>query len=171
MEQISMFEEQKKSKCQIFYDKVSELLRASGRSELNLQLHSRKAYDTIEIGDYSSACIRMKFGAKKQYFSVPSRYKTLVDVANYTMDSSGNWIKIDINSPEDITLYRELLYKVYDHKLLDTSPDSFDCCSRYKECSNEKKCVNPYADIRKYCKYRQKIVNGIIFYGINRTLK
>ena len=42
--------------------------------------------------------------------------------------------------------------------------DKFDCCSRYKECSDCKGCVQPVFDIAAGCRYWQKIRAGVIFY-------
>ena len=48
--------------------------------------------------------------------------------------------------------------------------DTFGCCSRFLDCSNEKKCVNPYRDLYLGCCYRIHIENGKIFYGKNKNV-
>ena len=42
--------------------------------------------------------------------------------------------------------------------------ESFACCSRYQECSNDKKCIHPNKLYAKACKYRRNIEDGHIFY-------
>ena len=42
--------------------------------------------------------------------------------------------------------------------------DNFDCCSKFMECSDAKKCVVK-DDYAVFCRYREKLMNGICFYG------
>lgn len=46
---------------------------------------------------------------------------------------------------------------------------TYDCCSRYMECSDALHCVNPNPLHARSCTYRKKLHNGIIFFGKNRT--
>lgn len=51
--------------------------------------------------------------------------------------------------------------------------DSFDCCSKYRECSELRRCVyedNPCEhdpDKQKKCRYNEKLTAGIVYYGKN----
>lgn len=47
----------------------------------------------------------------------------------------------------------------------------FDCCDRYMECSDAKHCTCPDYLYSKCCTYKNKIENGIIFFGKNRNIK
>lgn len=49
-------------------------------------------------------------------------------------------------------------------ELKNANTTSFGCCSRYKECSDAKKCVHPDEDRSKYCQYRKNLESGKIFY-------
>lgn len=42
--------------------------------------------------------------------------------------------------------------------------DKFGCCHRYKECSEEKKCLHPDQFYAKACWYRKNLEAGNIFY-------
>ena len=44
-------------------------------------------------------------------------------------------------------------------------PDAFGCCSRYRECSDAGKCVNPNEELSAHCVYRNHLNNGRVFYG------
>ena len=44
------------------------------------------------------------------------------------------------------------------------APKEFGCCSRYKECSDKKECINPNKIRAKQCYYRDNIEKGIILY-------
>ena len=50
------------------------------------------------------------------------------------------------------------------------APIEFDCCSRYIECSNNLKCVQPNIEYSIMCSYRKKLNKGIVFYGKNRNV-
>lgn len=46
-------------------------------------------------------------------------------------------------------------------------PDAFGCCSRYRQCSDEKRCVISDYTHSAHCAYRKNLENGRIFYGKN----
>ena len=46
---------------------------------------------------------------------------------------------------------------------------SFACCARYKQCSDERKCIHKNQLYSKACEYRKNIENGKIFYGDNKN--
>lgn len=46
-------------------------------------------------------------------------------------------------------------------------PDSFGCCSRYRECSCERRCLIPDAEYSQHCTYRTALEEGRAFYGKN----
>lgn len=46
-------------------------------------------------------------------------------------------------------------------------PDSFGCCSRYRECSDARKCLIADVDYSTHCSYRKHLEGGRIFYGKN----
>lgn len=47
------------------------------------------------------------------------------------------------------------------------SKDLFDCCSRYRECSDAKKCLIADADYSNACNYRRKLESGTVLFGKN----
>lgn len=55
-------------------------------------------------------------------------------------------------------------------KAVDSIFKDFDCCSRYVECSNAKRCVNPSSSLAVSCGYRKILKSGRIFYGPNRNI-
>lgn len=50
------------------------------------------------------------------------------------------------------------------------SAGCFGCCSKYKECSDERHCIheNPFYSLG--CIYRSHLEEGNIFYGVNRNV-
>lgn len=51
--------------------------------------------------------------------------------------------------------------------VINSRDNAFGCCSRYRECSNAKRCVIDDADYRKNCLYRANLEKGNVFYGKN----
>lgn len=50
-------------------------------------------------------------------------------------------------------------------------PDhTFDCCDLYMQCSDEKHCTCTDYLYSKCCTYKNKLENGIIFFGKNRNV-
>ena len=80
----------------------------------------------------------------------------------YEMKSSPDMPAIDFDTEEDVLTYivsfLELAIITYE------APKEFVCCSRYKECSERKECVNPNKIRAKQCYYRDNIENGIIYF-------
>lgn len=48
--------------------------------------------------------------------------------------------------------------------------DSFGCCGKYLECSDNMKCMHPDNNYSKGCYYRANLENGKIFYGANKNI-
>lgn len=48
---------------------------------------------------------------------------------------------------------------------LDNDPDSFGCCSRYRDCSSSHQCLIPDREYSIHCVYRQNLEQGRTFYG------
>lgn len=48
--------------------------------------------------------------------------------------------------------------------------DRFDCCGKFKECSDAKKCLHEDKLYSTACTYRKKIEQGIFFFGKNRNV-
>lgn len=70
---------------------------------------------------------------------------------------------------EDIMTFVPTLTAILD-AVIDTIPHEFDCCSRFEECSNEKRCINPNTARAITCGYRKIMKRGRIYYGKNRNI-
>ena len=69
---------------------------------------------------------------------------------------------LDLEREDDIVSYiinyLDIAIQNYD------APKKFGCCSRYKECSDKKECINPNKIRAKQCFYRDNLEKGNIFY-------
>jgi len=54
--------------------------------------------------------------------------------------------------------------------VIDAIPKQFDCCSRYEECSNAKRCIHPNPETALICGYRKIMKKGRIYYGKNKNI-
>lgn len=53
---------------------------------------------------------------------------------------------------------------------IDAGACEYSCCSRAEQCSDARRCVNPYPHIAANCNYRKILKSGKIFYGKNRNV-
>jgi hypothetical protein len=78
-------------------------------------------------------------------------------------------IKIDCND-NDYKKIINLLIPIFEFVYFDDSAITFDCCSKYAECSDSRFCVNINKELARECSYHRKIFNNKIFYGTNRNM-
>lgn len=50
------------------------------------------------------------------------------------------------------------------------SEGSFGCCSKYEQCSDNRKCINNNIRLRFGCAYKKNLDSGKIFYGKNKNI-
>lgn len=122
------------------------------------------------------------FSLMKQYYSIIIKndyFKSInlsildIEFQVSNLKSAPDFTRILIN--QNINEF----YKVVDYifsfceKYVDehyVSENMFDCCHRYMECSDALRCTNPDIMHAKGCSYRNKLSNGIVFYGKNRNV-
>lgn len=81
-----------------------------------------------------------------------------------------NYIKCNIEKIDNIYKAKDEIKDIYYYLFLLAPVDSFGCCSRYIECSNARKCINPDKKMAQGCQYKENLKNGRIFYGKNRNM-
>lgn len=74
-----------------------------------------------------------------------------------------------LSSLYDVLDMAEPICAVYMTVLADFGGERFGCCSRYEQCSDEKKCIHPDFIFSRACAYRKNLEAGNIFYGKNRN--
>ena len=64
-----------------------------------------------------------------------------------------------------------LLFEDVDNFIIKNyTAETFGCCHRYVECSDQRKCLHPDILHSKGCMYRVNLENGRIFYGKNKNI-
>lgn len=105
---------------------------------------------------------------KGKIISIPSQYLQLFDLDNdmYKIRTQALWTTLTYNE-EIATNIAENIIAVFNKCFIDSAPESFGCCSRYLECSDNKFCVHPEKGEARGCMYKINLDNGRIFYGAN----
>lgn len=80
------------------------------------------------------------------------------------------YIKIYINNLDEIKELKYELGEIYKYLYTIEPADNFGCCSRYIECSDALKCINPNRRLAKGCQYKINLENGKVFYGKNKNI-
>lgn len=70
------------------------------------------------------------------------------------------YVKIYINTVEDINKLENELKEIYKYLYLNEPVDNFGCCSRYIECSDALKCTNSDKKLAKGCQYKGNLESG-----------
>lgn len=128
----------------------------------DIMFEKLETYKVIKF--FNKSVIRIIEKNKTIYISVQEKYAT--DNKNlklFKVKSELPWVRLEINSGDDIFLFSNIFCDIYE----DMMPDTFDCCSRYMKCSDELKCVQPIPKLMRECRYRKKLLKGIVFYGDN----
>lgn len=80
------------------------------------------------------------------------------------------YIKIYINEIKDINKINNEVKEIYKYLYSNEPVENYGCCSRFTECSDALKCINPDKKLAKGCQYRENLESGKIFYGINKNI-
>lgn len=78
------------------------------------------------------------------------------------------WATVAILEP--LEFLRKNVLQIYEWCYESNGVERIGCCSRFNECSYEKKCIQPDRLLAKGCYYRQNLEKGKIFYGKNRNV-
>ena len=130
-----------------------------------------RAYSVVSI--YGLKYIRVKWGKKIKFITIPDHMNYVLKLFQLpeTATISDGWIRIPISGEIDIIALSKLLCEIYDYCYTKAAGESFGCCSRYLECSDNKACIQESEQWSKGCAYRQNLINGKIFYGANSTIR
>ena len=136
---------------------------------------------TFNIGDnyasvfyHSALAFRICCRDRYHYFSISDSYadslsSELASILTSGVNTSG-FVKIAFDTTEQgLSKYIPLLCAIL-NLAIDSIPKEFDCCSRFEECSNAKKCIHPNPNLATVCGYRKLLKSGRIFYGENRNI-
>lgn len=144
----------------------------------NILLSSNIDIETLELRDnktnfvvyyFNSLVCSIKISQKLKCISFDTKHISLFDKSfNLSQIASDlSHFRVNINSVSDIDKMSQQIIEIFSSL---TVPVTFDICSRYMECSNQKRCIHPDKQHSRECSYRRKLESGIIFYGSNRNV-
>lgn len=154
------------------YNEILPYLQAAaeemGASAPDVTLKPAKYYSSVYYGN--TLAFRLKLRGKIQYIAVPLASKDAVScmAPEKNQKAQGDFWRVELDSIP-ISNHTAALANVI-RDTINRFPKEWDCCSRYMECSNAKKCVHPDPAFAFGCGYRKILASGQIFYGKNRNI-
>lgn len=135
----------------------------------HLKLKQNASYWSIYYYDTFLIC-SFKFSKTANYISFDCRHKKLFDSEKFKITqikSEPNRFRVHFEKANDIMNLSNQIVMILKNINI---PSTFDICSRYQQCSDQKRCVHPNKAHAKECSYKKKLDKGIIFYGQNRNI-
>lgn len=138
--------------------------------------------ETISIRAKSFLCAKVKLTKKVRYIEVRTKnidyfrdfiasHGALVsDAEEQPTEDTKEWSRIAIDNLEDVLALSKPICIVFMLVLSDLGGERFGCCSRYIECSDKLKCVNPDYIMSLACAYKRNLEAGRVFYGKNKNI-
>lgn len=155
------------------YNSILPRLRAAaeemGANIADIKIIHNQDYSSVWYG--SLLAFRLRLRKNTRYIEVPldsrEAVQGLAPLGAQKEMSGGFWrVKLGV---EPVSDHADVLAEVL-KKTVDRMPKDWDCCSRYMECSNARKCVHPDPSTGLKCGYRKILASGRIFYGENRNI-
>lgn len=131
--------------------------------------NSRDGYTSVFCGNFTVLRLRLRKGQK--YASIPAIFHDMIPSSYPTkkIKSDPKYIRLLIDEDHPVESYAELFTQLT-RETIDRYPKEWDCCSRFKECSDAKRCVHPDKAFSLGCGYRKILNSGKVFYGQNRNI-
>ena len=125
--------------------------------------------DSVWYG--SSLLLKIALKAKRKYIAVPSSCVNALSplLETKSLKSEEGYVRVFLDNLSEISNILDAV-SIALKTIVSSYPFDFDCCSRYRECSNAKKCTQPNKGLSMGCSYKQKLYNGIVFFGQNQTM-
>lgn len=181
MEQLSLVQAPEEAAYSLIADKMAEVLRINHLSESCVSFVSRKGYYSLlfrlrfnsaesQTTSEEPGSVIFRLGGKKTPFlSVKTAVYNRFTGDNIKEKDGDLFHKVLLNDFSDIENYIDLIRFAL-QSTIDQLPKEFDCCSRYEECSNQKKCVHKDQEFALLCGYRKILLSGRVFYGENSNV-
>lgn len=134
-------------------------------------LKGRKNKTNFAVVYRETVVFTFKFGKSSNLIIFPGyAEKTLPADFGLSRTMKDGKLQVKVESPDSCKDYAK-----YFMLLLDTAVDRFQrdysCCSRYMECSQAGKCINPHPEISMECRYKTHLKHGENFFMKNPVSK
>lgn len=171
-EQISLdsLEDKKFTSEEEVYSYISDLIEAKYNDSESLSLKENIHYFSICFFDAPK--IRIKKVWEEFYLEFPDHF--IDEIKNHNVDAklmSSGYYRVSIPSIGFNDNLKSLIFEIYEYCYRKYSDDRFDCCSKYLECSDNKKCPYEGDSFARACSYHYTMTKKKkIFYGKNRNV-
>lgn len=162
MDQITLFQSSEADVYAQLKPKLLNVLMKNWADDSLLTFEERKNYCSVLFD--GSVVARLRAG-KRPYIEFPANGQEISDGKE-----KNGFIKIKLDDLSLALGYGNCFEKSL-QAIIDAIPKEFSCCSRYMECSNEIKCLNPDKEMSMRCGYRKVLMSGKVFYGVNRNIE
>lgn len=174
MDQLDFFANKPTEKWvyQLLQDSLSAVVSTNNVAQAKLLCKEGKSYSSVWYD--TQMAFRICCRNDHHYFGISNMYAQTApaEIAGLaTKDGrSDGFTNYEFEpTPEGVLLFADFLSSALD-AAIDNIPKEFDCCSRFEECSDARRCTNPNVDIATGCGYRKIIKKGHIYYGKNRNI-
>lgn len=113
--------------------------------------------DSISFNVFKSILLKITFQKAKIFIEIRKLNDTNIEkiskeFSEIKYKENDTYLKIYINDIEEIKKLDFELKEIYKFLYLNEPIESFGCCSRYTECSDALKCLNPDKKMAKGCR-------------------
>lgn len=157
------------SAYQELFPQLSAAAASMGGSAKDIEIKHGKTYSSVWYGSVLAFRLRLRDGTK--YIEVPIGSKgTVAEIAppEKQKEVAGGFWRVIIGKLPLADCSDSLCRALQD--AINRLPKGWDCCSRYMECSDAKRCVHPDPTFALSCGYRKILASGKIYYGTNRNV-
>lgn len=143
-----------------------KVMECENYTKESIEVKHNKDYVTIWL--CKIAVLKIKEKKDEIRIEITNKYLKHFDLCEDVrfINSDPEWGKTLLNNNVLEKLMKNIS-DVYKQCYLDEPVESFGCCSRYIECSNNKTCIHPDLKFSRGCKYKTNLEKGKIFYGKN----
>lgn len=127
-----------------------ETISANSAAVSGLSIRVNKSGDAASIVYVSSPFCRLYIRKEDIKITIPP-------------DLASGDTQFTISIKDDLLSCVPSISHALDH-LIDSLPLQFDCCSRYQQCSDARKCISPDPSLAVGCRYRRNLKAGKVFY-------
>lgn len=187
MEQMDLFSDitEEKQVYEILKPYLAEALEKNNAgSEKNLNEENGKSYTSVNYAKFdpydpskdptSNLVFRICLRKGKHHFGVSKKYLIGLNYDSFQLAKvrkEPGFMNFDFVPTQDgILKYKDFLASVLENYTYSIQKD-FDCCYRFEQCSDAKRCIHPKSAMATSCGYRKILRDGKIFYGKNRNVE
>lgn len=148
---------------------LSEAAACMGGTAADIAVKHGKNYSSVRYGSLLAFRLRLRDSAS--YIEVPAESKEAVAglaPLEQQREVAGGFWRVSLGEKPAVDCAASLAAVLQD--TINRLPKEWDCCSRYMECSDAKRCVHPDPAFALGCGYRKILASGKIYYGANRNV-